>query len=235
MNTFGTLYLVGTPIGNLSDLSQRAVSVLQEADLIACEDTRTSGSMLRNAGIETRLTSYHQHNEHRKTDSLIEHLKSGMDVALISDAGMPAISDPGFLIVRESHKNGITVVPVPGPSAVICAVAASGLPSDRFIFEGFPPQKKGRKTRLAEIAEEDRTVVLYESPHRLVKLLGELLDVCGEDRLCCVAREITKKFEEIRRGTLKELHQEFSSRERIKGEFAIVLSGKSYQETTTDD
>lgn len=226
----GTLYLVGTPIGNVQDFTPRAQQILGSASVIACEDTRTSGAMLRRLLIQTPLTSFHQHNEHRKAGELVKRLQSGESVALISDAGMPAISDPGFLLARAAHQAGVKVVPVPGPVAGVTALAASGLPSDRFVFEGFLPQKKGRKTRIAALAEEERTVVLYESPHRIEKLLRELLEVCEPSRLCAVGRELTKLFEEILRGSLTEVHATLSSREKQKGEFVFILAGKNYSE-----
>ncbi|AXJ01223.1 16S rRNA (cytidine1402-2'-O)-methyltransferase [Cyclonatronum proteinivorum] len=226
----GTLYLVGTPIGNLQDFSPRALQILKTAALIACEDTRTSGLLLRSSGVETPLTSYHQHNEHRKTEDLIARLRTGEAVALISDAGMPAISDPGFLLARAAHQAGIRVVPVPGPVAGVTALAASGLPSDRFVFEGFLPPKKGRKTRITAIAEEERTVVLYESPHRIEKLLRELLEACDPARLCAIGRELTKRYEEILRGSLTDVHRTLQSRAKQRGEFVFILAGKSYAE-----
>ena len=226
----GKLYLVGTPIGNQGDFSTRARDILNSVSVIACEDTRTSGAFLRNMAINTALLSYHQHNEHGKTPDLINRLKAGESIALISDAGMPAISDPGFLLARAAHQAGIPVVPVPGPVAAVTALAASGLPSERFVFEGFLPAKKGRQTRIKALVEEERTVVLYESPHRIVKLMKEILEHADENRFCAVGRELTKMFEEIRRGTLRELFDEFSSRPKQKGEFVFLLAGKSYSE-----
>ena len=226
----GKLYLVGTPIGNQYDFSQRARDILDTVSVIACEDTRTSGSFLRNMSIRTPLTSYHQHNEHGKTPELINRIQAGESVALISDAGMPAISDPGFLLARAAHQAGIPVVPIPGPVAAVTALAASGLPSDRFVFEGFLPQKKGRQTRIKLLVEEERTIILYESPHRIVKLMKELLEHTDENRLCAVGRELTKMYEEIRRGSLRELYDEFSTRSKQKGEFVFLLAGKSYSE-----
>ncbi|MFW6347409.1 MAG: 16S rRNA (cytidine(1402)-2'-O)-methyltransferase [Cyclonatronaceae bacterium] len=225
------LYIVGTPIGNLDDFPPRAISVLQAADLIACEDTRTSGRMLRNAGIETPLVSFHQHNEHGRAPELIARIQRGETLALISDAGMPAISDPGFLLTRLAHQAGIPVVPVPGPVAAITALAASGLPSDKFVFEGFLPPKKGRRGRIQELAEEERSVLLYESPHRIVKLIEQFLEVCAPDRMAAIGRELTKIHEEIRRDTLAGLHEELAARPKQRGEFVFVLAGKSYRET----
>lgn len=225
------LYVVGTPIGNLQDFSPRAVDVLKQVRLIACEDTRTSGRMLRNAGIETPLASFHQHNEHHKAPELIARVSAGESVALISDAGMPAISDPGFLLTRLAHQAELRVVPVPGPVAAITALAASGLPSDRFVFEGFLPAKKGRRTRIAELAEEERSIILYESPHRIVKLVAQFLEVCAPDRWAAVGRELTKVHEEIHRAPLAGLHADLKARPRQRGEFVFLLAGKSYRET----
>lgn len=228
--SFGSIFVVGTPIGNLSDMSERCINTLKQADIIACEDTRTSGNLMKQFNIQAKLTSFHQHNEHRKVQDIINLLKTGKNVALISDAGMPAISDPGFLLTREAHKNGITVVPIPGPNAAVTALAASGLPSDRFIFEGFLPQKKGRKTRIMNLKEETRTLVFYESPYRVVRFLKELEEHFGSERLAVIARELTKKFEEIKRGTLSELKQDFENRPSIKGEFVIIVAGNGYTE-----
>jgi 16S rRNA (cytidine1402-2'-O)-methyltransferase len=228
--TDGLLYLVATPIGNLSDMSQRAIDTLNEVDLIACEDTRTSGNLLKHFGIKAKTTSYHQHNEHKKTPELVQLMLGGTKIALISDAGMPAISDPGFLLVRAAHVASIPVIPIPGPVAGIALLAASGLPSDRFSFEGFLPQKKGRKTKLEALVEEDRTMIFYESPYRIVKLIEECKNTFGETRLACIGRELTKKFEEIKRDTLSNLLEDFSSRASIKGEFVLIVAGKSYSE-----
>lgn len=228
--SFGSIFVVGTPIGNLSDMSERCINTLKQADIIACEDTRTSGNLMKQFNIQAKLTSFHQHNEHRKVQDIINLLKTGKNVALISDAGMPAISDPGFLLTREAHKNGITVVPIPGPNAAVTALAASGLPSDRFIFEGFLPQKKGRKTRIMNLKEETRTLVFYESPYRVVRFLKELEEHFGSERLAVIARELTKKFEEIKRGTLSKLKQDFENRPSIKGEFVIIVAGNGYTE-----
>lgn len=225
------LYLVGTPIGNLDDLSPRAIAVLKQADLIACEDTRSSGRLLRNAGVEGPLMSYHQHNEHNKAGEIIEQILRGKSVALVSDAGMPGISDPGFLLTRMAHQRGVKVVPVPGPVAAVTALAASGLPSDRFLFEGFLPAKKGRRGRIQQLSEEEQTVVLYESPHRIVKLMEQFLEVCSPDRWAAFGRELTKMHEEIRRDSLAGLHQELVSRPKQRGEFVFMLAGKSYDET----
>lgn len=219
------LYLVPTPIGNLEDITMRALRILREVDLIACEDTRTSGILLSHYAIETPRTSYHEHNENRKAPQLIDRLRSGQSIALISDAGSPGISDPGFYLVRECMRNDIVVIPLPGPTAFVPALVASALPADRFAFEGFLPPKKGRQTRLETLREETRTMIVYESPHRLVRTLADLANTFGEDRPAAVAREITKKFEEIRRGTLAELHSYFGEQSKVRGEIVIVVAG----------
>jgi len=225
-----TFFIVATPIGNLGDFSPRAVEVLRSADYIACEDTRTSGVLLKNYQVNTPTFSFHQHNEHQKVDYLMELLGSGQSVALISDAGMPGISDPGFLAVRAAHQNGFTVSVIPGPDAVTTALAASGLPSDKFVFEGFLPPKKGRQKRLKELAGEERTIIFYESPYRLLKLLSGLKQHVDEHRLIAVCRELTKKFEEVNRGTVTEILNEYQQRPSIKGEIVVVVSGKGYSE-----
>jgi len=219
------LTLVPTPIGNLEDVTVRAVRVLREADLIACEDTRTSGVFLSHYGIDTPTTSYHDHNERTKTPKLIARIRAGHHVALISDAGTPGISDPGFYLVRACRDAGLAVHALPGPTAFVPALVASALPSDRFVFEGFLPKKKGRQTRLSQIATEPRTTILYESPHRLLRTLDELVVQCGEDRPVAVARELTKTYEEIERGTLREVHSYFAEYNKVKGEIVIVLGG----------
>ena len=219
------LYLVPTPIGNLEDITLRALRLLKEVDLIACEDTRTSGVLLAHYGIETPRTSYHDHHETHKAPQLIARLEAGQRIALITDAGSPGISDPGFYLVRECVRQGLTVEALPGPTAFVPALAASGLPSERFVFEGFLPVKKGRRTRLNALAEEPRTIVLYESPHRLVKALAQFAEVFGPDRPAAVARELTKKFEEVRRGTLAELHAYFADQPKVRGEIVVVIGG----------
>ncbi|HYE94592.1 MAG TPA: 16S rRNA (cytidine(1402)-2'-O)-methyltransferase [Rubricoccaceae bacterium] len=219
------LYLVPTPIGNLEDVTLRALRVLKEADLIACEDTRTSGFLLAHYGIETPRTSFHTHNEHGKARHLVEQMQAGRVIALVTDAGTPGISDPGFLLVREALAAGLRVEALPGATAFVPALVASGLPTDRFVFEGFLPQKKGRQTRLKALAEEPRTVVLYESPHRLGRLLGELSEHLGPERPAAVARELTKKFEEVRRGTLAELAAHYAEADRVRGEVVVVVGG----------
>jgi 16S rRNA (cytidine1402-2'-O)-methyltransferase len=225
-----TLYLVATPIGNLSDFSPRAVETLQSVDQIACEDTRTSGVLLQHFQIDKPTFSFHQHNEHQKVKHLMNLLGGGLNIALISDAGMPAISDPGFLATREAHQNGHHVIVIPGPDAVSTALAVSGLPSDRFIFEGFLPPKKGRQTRIQEIADSEITTVVYVSPHKLVRFLEKLHEYAGDDRWVCIARELTKKFEETDRAQLGDLLNRWKEKESIKGEVAVVIAGKSYSE-----
>ncbi len=220
------LYLVPTPIGNLEDITLRALRVLKEVDLIACEDTRTSGVLLRHYGIETPRTSYHDHNETRKAPQLVARMQAGQQVALITDAGSPGISDPGFFLVRECFRAGLPVTPLPGPTAFVPALAASGLPTERFVFEGFLPVKKGRQKRLDTLLEEPRTMVFYESPHRLVKTLAELAERFGADRPAAVARELTKKFEDVRQGTLTALHTHYAAQPRIRGEVVVVVGGK---------
>ncbi len=225
-NNFGTLYLVPTPIGNLEDLSFRAVRVLNEVSLILAENTRTSGKLLKHYRIDTPLRAHHQHNEHREIDRVIKVLHQGKTVAMISDAGTPGISDPGFLLVRACIASHVPVVSLPGATAFVPAIVQSGLPCDRFIFEGFLPHKKGRKTRLEQLEKESRTMVFYESPHRLVKTLSQFCETFGQDRLASVSRELTKLFEETRRGTLSQLTLHFSENSP-KGEIVIVVSGFS--------
>lgn len=225
-----TLYLVATPIGNLDDFSPRAIQTLQFVDQIACEDTRTSGVLLQRYQINKPTFSFHQHNEHHKVAHLLNLLNGGLNIAIITDAGMPGISDPGFLAVRVAHQNGHIVTPIPGPDAITTAVAASGLPCDRFVFEGFLPPKKGRQTRVQQIADSEITSVVYESPHKLVRFLEMLHEFAGDDRWVCVARELTKKFEEIDRGQLGDIVNRWKDRESIKGELVVVVSGKNYSE-----
>ena len=216
-----------TPIGNLEDITLRAIRVLKECSLILAEDTRTSGVLLKHFGIETRMQSHHKFNEHRVTNSLLEKLKSGETIALISDAGTPAISDPGFYLVRACIQEGVEVECLPGATAFIPALVESGLPNDQFCFEGFLPQKKGRQTRLKQLVDETRTMVFYESPYRVVKTLSQLAENLGEERDATISREISKLHAETVRGTLRELIAHFS--ENIpKGEFVIVVAGTSY-------
>jgi 16S rRNA (cytidine1402-2'-O)-methyltransferase len=219
------LVLVPTPIGNLDDITLRALRVLEEADLVACEDTRTSGVLLDHFGVETPRTSYHDHNERRKAPQLVERMQAGATVALITDAGSPGISDPGFYLVRECIRAGVPVEALPGPTAFVPALTLSGLPSDRFVFEGFLPAKKGRQTRIQELAADERTTVLYESPHRIVKTLGQLAEHFGEDRPAAVVRELSKKFEEVERGTLCELADHYGAQPKVRGEIVLVVGG----------
>ena len=221
----GKLYVVPTPIGNLEDITLRAIRILSEVDLILAEDTRVSRKLLSHYKIDTALESHHQNNEHATVSKQIEKMKQGLSLALISDAGTPAISDPGFLLVRETVKAGIEVDCLPGPTALIVALVNSGIPTERFVFEGFLPPKKGRQKKLQQISDEERTIVFYESPHKLNKTLAQLAELIEEDRTIAVCREMTKKFEETIRGTLKEVQQHYEENSP-KGEFVIVLSGK---------
>lgn len=214
-----------TPIGNLEDITLRAISVLKEVDLILAEDTRTSGKLLQHFGIETSMQSHHMHNEHKTVDGLVQKMKSGTTIALISDAGTPAISDPGFLLTRACVENDIEVECLPGATAFVPALVNSGLPNDRFVFEGFLPIKKGRQTRLQQLAEETRTMIFYESPHKLIKTLTHFAEYFGEDRQISVSRELTKLYEETIRGTLSEVLQHFTAHPP-KGELVIVVGGK---------
>lgn len=220
------LYLVPTPIGNLGDITIRAIEVLKTVDLILAEDTRTSGVLLKHYDIGTPMSSFHMHNEHKKVDRIIEEMKTGKTIALISDAGTPGISDPGFLLTREAISNQIELEALPGATALVPALVKSGFPTDRFVFEGFLPQKKGRMTRLKLLAEEPRTIVLYESPHRLLKALRELKEI-GEGRQVSVSRELTKKFEETKTGTVDEVLGYFENKPSIKGEIVIVINAKN--------
>lgn len=220
-----SLYLVPTPIGNLKDITFRAIEVLKSADTILAEDTRTTGKLLKHFDIHTKQKSYHIHNEHKLVDQLVERMKDGEVFALVSDAGTPAISDPGFLLVRAAKNADLGVECLPGATAFVPALVNSGIPSDRFIFEGFLPQKKGRQTRLKQLSEEERTIILYESPHRLVKTLGQIIETFGEDRQVSVSRELTKLYEETKAGTVEEVKEYFDSKE-IKGEIVIVIRGK---------
>lgn len=218
------LYLVPTPLGNLKDMTLRGIEVLQTVDVILCEDTRTSSKLLQHYQIQKPLSPYHQHNEHKIVAHLIDQLKAGKTFALITDAGTPAISDPAFLLVRECVKEGIKVECLPGATAFVPALVNSGIPTNRFVFEGFLPLKKGRQTMLKELAVEPRTIILYESPMRLVKTLKELAVYFGENRLASVSRELTKMFEENKQGTLADLAVYFESK-AVKGEIVIVVAG----------
>ncbi len=225
-----TLFLVATPIGNLDDFSPRAVEVLQSVAQVGCEDTRTSAHLLNHYNIDAQTFSFHQHNEHQKVDHVINLLDALQDVALISDAGMPGIADPGFLAARRAHQAGHQVCVIPGPDAATTALAASGLPCDKYVFEGFLPAKKGRQKQLKQLVDEERTIILYESPHRLLKLLDELKNYMGDQRFVAVARELTKKFEEIVRGPLFEVAANFERRDSIKGEIVVIIAPQNYSE-----
>lgn len=218
------LYVIPTPIGNLEDMTIRAIRILKQADLILAEDTRTSGFLLKHFEIDTPMQSHHKFNEHKTINAVVQRILSGQIVALISDAGTPAISDPGFLVVRHCIENGIDVECLPGATAFVPALVASGLPNDRFCFEGFLPQKKGRQTKINSLKEETRTMVFYESPYRLLKTLTQLSEVFGEDRKASVSREISKIFEETKRGTLAELIQHFTI-QVPRGEIVIIVAG----------
>jgi len=220
------LYLVPTPIGNLEDMTLRAIRILKEADIILAEDTRTSAPLLKHFGIDKKVYAHHQHNEHKALNEIIRFLKEGQTIALISDAGTPAISDPGFLLVREAIKEGLDICCLPGATAFVPALVLSGLPADSFVFEGFLPVKKGRQTKLKSLVEEKRTLIFYESPHRLLKTLHELASYLSEDRSISVSREISKIYEETVRGSIGEVIQHFENNP-IKGEFVICVAGKS--------
>lgn len=220
----GLLYLVPTPVGNLEDMTCRALKVLKEADLILAEDTRTTGNLLKHFEIKNAMLSYHKFNEHQTVERVVQRLKAGETIAVVSDAGTPGISDPGFLVAREAVKAGVEVVCLPGPTAFVPALVASGLPCDRFCFEGFLPPKKGRATRLAQLTQESRTIIVYESPHRLVKTLSQFVEVFGAERQVSVCREISKIHEESVRGTLEEVLAHFTAVEP-RGEIVIVLAG----------
>lgn len=233
MEEKSSLYLVPTPIGNLGDITLRALEILKSVDTILAEDTRTSGILLKHYDINKPLQSFHIFNEHKTVNGLIERLNKGEVMALISDAGTPGISDPGFLLVREALKAGIKVDCLPGATALIPALVKSGFPTDRFVFEGFLPHKKGRQTALKKLSEEERTIIFYESPHRLVKALEQLKEFFGSDRQASVSRELSKKFEETKTGTVEELLKYFSSKE-IKGEIVVVVNGRSKEKLNED-
>jgi 16S rRNA (cytidine1402-2'-O)-methyltransferase len=230
----GQLFIVPTPIGNLEDITLRAINTLKSVDMILAEDTRTSSFLLKHLQIDKPLRSYHAHNEHKILEEIISHLSSGKNIALVSDAGTPGISDPGFLLVREAIAREVNVVSLPGPTAFVPALVNSGLPSNEFSFYGFLPQKKGRQTKLKTLAGEEKTFILYESPFRLVKLLGELKEHLGGTRKASVSRELTKMFEETKRGTLDELILFYGSK-TIKGEIVVVVQGNKNSETTEDE
>ncbi|PLX09213.1 MAG: 16S rRNA (cytidine(1402)-2'-O)-methyltransferase [Marinilabiliales bacterium] len=219
------LYIVPTPIGNLNDMTFRAIEVLKSVDLILAEDTRTSGKLLKHFDIENRMTSYHLHNEHKVVSNIVQRIIDGEEMALISDAGTPAISDPGFLLVRECVENNVEVECLPGATAFIPALVNSGLPNDKFFFEGFLPHKKGRQTRLKELSEYKQTLIFYESPHRLLKTLNQFIEFFGAERKASVSREISKMHEENVRGSLQQVFDHFNNK-TIKGEIVIIVAGK---------
>jgi 16S rRNA (cytidine1402-2'-O)-methyltransferase len=220
-----SLTIVPTPIGNLEDITLRALNVLKTVDTILAEDTRTSGVLLKNYGIEKKLQSFHIFNEHQALVGLVERMRQGEFMALVSDAGTPGISDPGFLLVRECLKQGLEIECLPGPTAFVPALVKSGFPTDRFVFEGFIPHKKGRQTWFKTLADEERTIVCYESPHRLIKTLEQLIEYFGAERFVSVSRELTKFFEETKTGTAHDVLQHFNSKE-VKGEIVVVIHGK---------
>ncbi|MBP3682826.1 MAG: 16S rRNA (cytidine(1402)-2'-O)-methyltransferase [Rikenellaceae bacterium] len=228
------LFIVPTPIGNLEDITLRAIRTLEEVDYILAEDTRTTSVLLKHLGIEKKMYSHHKFNEHATSAMVAEAIEGGRNVALVSDAGTPGISDPGFLLVRTCVEAGLEVETLPGPTAFVPALVQSGFPCDRFCFEGFLPQKKGRNKRIAALADEERTMIFYESPFRVVKLLQQLAEVMGEEREASVSREITKKFEQTVRGTLAELIEHFTTNDP-KGEFVVIVSGKPKARRATDE
>ncbi|UYQ93526.1 16S rRNA (cytidine(1402)-2'-O)-methyltransferase [Chitinophaga horti] len=218
------LFIVPSPIGNLADMTYRAVKVLEEAHLVLAEDTRTSAVLLRHYGIDKPITPYHQHNEHKVLQHLVSQLQSGKTMALLTDAGTPGVSDPGFLLVRECIRGNVPVECLPGATAFVPALVNSGIPMNRFTFEGFPPLKKGRHTLFTQLATDDRTMVFYESPMRLVKTLADFIQYFGADRQCCVSRELTKMFEENKHGSLQEVHDYYKEK-GVKGEIVIIVAG----------
>ena len=223
--TAGMLYIVPTPIGNLKDITLRGLEVLKQVDLILAEDTRTTSNLLNHYQITKALSPYHQHNEHQVWQHLVHQLMDGKKIALVTDAGTPGISDPAFLLIRESIKAGVKIECLPGPTAFVPALVNSGIPCNRFAFEGFLPLKKGRQTLLKELVEEDRTMIFYESPLRLTKTLRDFIQYFGADRLCCVSRELTKMFEENKRGTLEDVFNYFKEK-AVKGEIVIIVEGR---------
>lgn len=230
----GKLSLVPTPIGNLDDITLRAISTLKSVDVILCEDTRHSAKLLQHHGIANQLRPFHQHNEHKVTDAIVSQLQSGQNMALITDAGTPGISDPGYLLVRACIENNVDVECLPGATAVIPAIVGSGLPSEKYVYLGFPPQKKGRQTFWQELATEERTMVMYESPHRIQKALKEASEVFGEDRKAVVVRELSKLHETYHRNTLKELF-EMGEKQAFKGEIVLVIEGSNHFEKRQKD
>jgi 16S rRNA (cytidine1402-2'-O)-methyltransferase len=221
----GKIFIIPTPIGNLGDITLRSLETLKTVDTILAEDTRVTVKLLRHFEVTTNCKSYHQHNEHRILNSIIDELKSGVTMGLVTDAGTPGISDPGFLLIRECIKNGIEVETLPGATALIPAIVNSGIPCDRFLFEGFLPQKKGRETKLKELAQEKRTIVFYESPYRVIKTFQQLIIFLGKERLASYSREISKLHEETKRGTLDEILNHLEQKPSIKGEFVITIQG----------
>lgn len=222
------LFLVPTPIGNLEDITIRALKIMTNADILACEDTRRTGNLLKHYSIHAnKLESYHEHNEKERSIQLVQKILSGKSVALVTDAGSPAISDPAFRLVREAIDKNVEIIPLPGPTAFIPALTASGLPVNKFKFFGFPPQKKGRKTFIETLADENCTMILYESPYRIPKLLLQLSEVLGKDRKICIAREITKIHEEFIRGDIQSCLEKLSNRSTVKGEFVVLIEGNS--------
>jgi 16S rRNA (cytidine1402-2'-O)-methyltransferase len=228
------LYLIPTPLGNLKDVTYRSIEVLQSVDFILCEDTRTSAKFLSHYHIQKPLSPYHQHNEHKIVQHIVDQLKDGKTIALITDAGTPGISDPAFLLVRECVKQQIKVETLPGATAFVPALVNSGLPTNRFTFEGFLPLKKGRHTMLTQLADEERTMIFYESPMRLLRTLKDFVEYFGGERSCSVSRELTKMFEENKQGTLQEVYDYFSAK-TVKGEIVIVVEGKNKKSATTSD
>lgn len=229
----GKLYIVPTPIGNLEDITLRALRILKEVDIILAEDTRTSGNLLKHFEIDNKLMSYHQHNEHGVLPKMISLLQEGKNLALVTDAGTPGISDPGYLLIRECVRHNLPIEPLPGATAFVPALLKSGFPCDEFVYIGFLPQKKGRQTAVQKIAEDERTTVMYESPHRLIKLLEQLLEFCDAERKISVSRELTKKFEETINGTVTEVLQHFQQHEP-RGEFVVVVEGKGKTKPVPD-
>ena len=229
----GKLYIVPTPIGNLEDITLRALRILKEVDIILAEDTRTSGNLLKHFEIDNKLMSYHQHNEHGVLPKMISLLQEGKNLALVTDAGTPGISDPGYLLIRECVRYNLPIEPLPGATAFVPALLKSGFPCDEFVYIGFLPQKKGRQTAVQKIAEDERTTVMYESPHRLIKLLEQLLEFCDAERKISVSRELTKKFEETINGTVTEVLQHFLQHEP-RGEFVVVVEGRGKTKSVTD-
>ena len=224
------LYVVPTPVGNLDDMTFRAIAVLKEADLILAEDTRTTGKLTAHFGIETPKQSFHMHNEHKVVQRYIGQLQGGATIALVSDAGTPGISDPGFLLIRAAAEAGIEIITLPGATAFVPALVSSGLPCDTFYFEGFLTPKKGRQSKLLQIAESTSTVILYESPHKIIKTLGQIVEFCGSDRPVALSREISKKFEETLRGAAGEVLAQVEQRGGVKGEIVLIIGGKTKQE-----